>query len=74
MRECSTILRTTAVISGTVSYRERMALSNQAELEVTLEDVSRQDVAATVIARQTINDTRPGADSLRIALCAGGHR
>ena len=46
-----------AVISGTVSYRERMALSNQAELEITLEDVSRQDVAAKIIARQVIKDT-----------------
>jgi len=46
-----------AVISGTVNYRERMALSNQAELEITLEDVSRQDVAAKIIARQTIKDT-----------------
>ena len=45
------------VISGTVIYRERMALSNQAELEITLEDVSRQDVAAKIIARQVIKDT-----------------
>ena len=36
-----------ARITGTVSYRERMALSNLAELEITLEDVSRQDVPAT---------------------------
>ena len=56
----------TAVISGTVSYRERIALSSQAELEVTLEDVSRQDVAATVIARQTIAD--PGQVPIRFEL------
>ena len=56
----------TAVISGTVSYRERIALSDQAELLVTLEDVSRQDVAATVIARQTIAD--PGQVPIRFEL------
>lgn len=41
-------------VSGTVSYRERIALSNNAVVEVELQDVSRQDVAATVIARQVI--------------------
>ena len=53
-------------ISGTVSYRERLALSNQAELEVTLEDVSRQDVAATILARQVISD--PGQVPIRYEL------
>ena len=54
------------MISGTVSYRERIALSDQAELLVTLEDVSRQDIAATVIARQTIAD--PGQVPIRFEL------
>jgi uncharacterized lipoprotein YbaY/heat shock protein HslJ len=53
-------------ISGTVSYRERLALSNQAQLEVTLEDVSRQDVAATILARQLITD--PGQVPIRYEL------
>ena len=53
-------------ITGTVSYRERIALSNQAELEVTLEDVSRQDVAATLLARQVITD--PGQVPIRFEL------
>jgi uncharacterized lipoprotein YbaY/heat shock protein HslJ len=45
-----------ATVSGTVAYRERIALSPEAELEVILEDVSRQDVAATVIAQKTIRN------------------
>lgn len=45
-----------ATVSGTVAYRERIALSPEAELEVILEDVSKQDVAATVIAQKTIRD------------------
>lgn len=55
-----------ARITGTVTYRERMALSNLAEFEVTLEDVSRQDVSAKVIARQTIRD--PGQVPIRFEL------
>ena len=38
------------VISGTVIYRERMALPPQATVTVRLEDVSRMDVAADVLA------------------------
>ena len=55
-----------AVISGTVSYRERMALTDRAELTVTLADVSRQDVAATVIAERIITD--PGQVPIRFEL------
>jgi uncharacterized lipoprotein YbaY/heat shock protein HslJ len=55
-----------ARITGTVSYRERMALSNQAELEITLEDVSRQDAPAKVIARRTISN--PGQVPIRFDL------
>lgn len=36
-------------ITGTVTYRERMALPAAAVVQVQLLDVSRQDVAATVI-------------------------
>jgi uncharacterized lipoprotein YbaY/heat shock protein HslJ len=46
----------TGTISGTVSYRERIALTNRAVLEISLQDVSRQDVAAEIIAEKTIDD------------------
>jgi len=39
------------VITGTASYRERVALAPTATLEVTVEDVSRADAPATVIGR-----------------------
>lgn len=41
-------------VSGTVTYPERMALPDNAEVLVQLLDVSRMDIAATVIASQTI--------------------
>jgi putative lipoprotein len=43
------------VVSGTVAYRERMALPPGAVIEVQLSDVSVQDVAAPLIAKTTIN-------------------
>ena len=45
-----------ASVSGTVTYRERIALSPGAKLVVSLRDVSYQDAAAPLIARQTIED------------------
>ncbi|MFC1690372.1 YbaY family lipoprotein [Pseudomonadota bacterium] len=45
-------------ISGTISYRERMALSEDAVIEIILQDVSLADAPAIEIARQRI--TRPG--------------
>ena len=45
-----------ASVSGTVTYRERIALTPDATLEVSLRDVSSQDAAAPLIARQTISD------------------
>ncbi len=45
-----------ASVSGTVTYRERITLTPGATLEVSLRDVSLQDVASTLIARQTISD------------------
>lgn len=56
----------TARITGTVTYHERVALSNQSRLEITLEDVSRQDVAADVIAQAVITD--PGQVPIRFEL------
>ena len=45
-----------ASVSGAVTYRERIALSQGATLEVSLRDVSLADAAAPLIARQTISD------------------
>ena len=42
------------MVTGTVDYRERMALPPDAVVEVRLSDVSRQDVAAPVIAETTV--------------------
>ena len=43
----------TATLAGEAFYRERMLLPPGAELLVTLEDVSKMDVASTVIASST---------------------
>ncbi len=42
-------------VTGTVWYRERMALPENAVVQVQLQDVSLQDVAATVLAEQVIH-------------------
>ena len=39
----------TLFVSGTVNYRERMALPPDAVVEVQLLDVSRQDAPATIV-------------------------
>lgn len=44
-----------AQIEGTVFYRERIALPPHAVVEVQLEDVSRPDAPATVMAVVTLN-------------------
>ena len=44
-----------ASVSGTVTYRERLALTEDAMLIVDLRDVSYADAAAPLIARQTID-------------------
>ena len=46
------------MVTGTITYRERIALPKNAIVNVQLQDVSLQDVAATVIAETTI--TTPG--------------
>ncbi len=43
-------------VTGSVTYRERIALTPGAQLEVELRDVSYQDAAAPLIARQVIPD------------------
>ena len=42
------------LVSGTVSYRERMALPPDAVVELELADVSRPDATAPVVARTTV--------------------
>ncbi|HZF16380.1 MAG TPA: META domain-containing protein [Steroidobacteraceae bacterium] len=44
----------TASLSGTATYRERIALTPDAAFEATLEDVSRMDIAAPVLGRTRI--------------------
>jgi len=46
---------TMAKIEGTVFYRERIALPPNAVIEIQLEDVSRADVLATIMAVVTLN-------------------
>jgi uncharacterized lipoprotein YbaY len=43
-----------SVLSGTVTYRSRIALPPSAVVEVKLQDVSRADAAAITVAEQTI--------------------
>lgn len=45
------------VLTGTVTYRQRIALPAGSVISVQLQDVSKQDVAATVVASQTITTT-----------------
>ena len=44
-----------AQITGTIAYRERIALSSGAVAEISLEDISRADAMATVIAELVEN-------------------
>ena len=44
----------TGFLNGTVTYTQRMALTPQAEVQVELRDVSAQDAASTLIAKQLI--------------------
>ncbi len=53
---CSTLFGSGNSVTGSVTYRERIALSPGAWLEVQLRDVSYQDVAAPLIAEQVIHN------------------
>lgn len=53
-------------LTGTVSYRERMALPSDAVLEVTIEDVSRADAPARAIAHTTVE--QPGTPPVRFTI------
>ena len=46
----------TATVTGSITYRERIALSPAAIVEVKLLDVSRADAPSVTIAKQTIRN------------------
>ncbi len=50
--------RPAASLSGTVTYRQRIALTPEAEVQIELRDVSRQDVESPLIAKRVI--AKPG--------------
>jgi heat shock protein HslJ len=50
----TTSLATAQTIQGTATYKERMALPQNAVFEATLEDVSRADVPAGTVARTRV--------------------
>ena len=52
----TTDAQTNASVSGTVTYRERIALTPDATLHVQLRDVSLQDAASRLIAEQVIQN------------------
>jgi putative lipoprotein len=56
----------TGAVHGTVTYRERMALTPDAEVEIKLLDVSLADVAATEIASITVSN--PGQVPVEFSL------
>lgn len=58
--------RPTASISGTVTYRLRIALTPEAEVQIELRDVSRQDVEAPLIAKRVIE--KPGQVPIAFSL------
>ena len=55
-----------ASISGTVSYRLRIALTPEAEVQVELRDVSRQDGEAPLIVKRVIE--KPGQFPIAFSL------
>jgi uncharacterized lipoprotein YbaY/heat shock protein HslJ len=55
-----------ATVTGTASYRERIALPPNAVFEATLEDVSRADAAAVEIGRSRVE--RPGQPPIRFSI------
>ena len=48
----------TAELTGTITYRQRIALTPEAVVQVELRDVSRQDAEAPLVARRIIE--KPG--------------
>lgn len=54
------------VITGTASFRERMALPADAQLEVTLLDISRADAPATTLGHERIQPVPGPVTSFRL--------
>src|SRR5258708_34753519 len=52
------------VVTGTVTYRQRIALPRQAVVQVQLLDVSKADAPAIVIAEQTIETKTSCVDGM----------
>lgn len=48
----------TATLTGTVTYRQRIALTPEAIVQIELRDVSREDVEAPLVARRILE--KPG--------------
>ncbi len=63
---CSTPPPATAVVSGIATYRERIALPPDAVFEARLEDVSRADAAAELVASTRVES--PGAPPFKFSL------
>jgi len=59
-------LDSTSMITGTATYRERIALPPGAVLEVTLEDISRADAPALVIGQTRIES--PGSPPFQFSI------
>jgi len=57
-RTPETVGKASATVTGTVTYRQRIALPPNAKIEVKLQDVSRADAPAMTIAEQTITADR----------------
>ena len=60
-------------VQGTATYRERITLPPGAMFEATLEDVSRADAAASIIAR-TRRQTRQSTDPVHVDVRPGENR
>ena len=70
---CTSIAPPAVTVTGTATYRERMALPPDAVFEATLEDVSRADAPALVVASTRVTSPAvPIAFSIRCR--SGTHR
>ncbi|MDA7745715.1 META domain-containing protein [Psychromonas sp.] len=63
----STTPPTSEKVSGTVTYNERILLTQNVVLTVKLEDTAKQDVAAEVISKQSIDVNTPPPWSFDLA-------
>lgn len=47
-----------ASVTGTVTYRVRMAMPPRSHVEVTIQNISTEDTASIIVGRQTISDPK----------------